>query len=881
MRNRISAAGASAPAVSLRPDRRGAVEHPYRTAFLLGAVLYVVCVIPFLIYHGGIFFYYGDYNVQQVPFYILAHRAVREGRLFWSPYVDLGGSMGGSFAFYLWGSPFFWITIPFPEAAVPYLLPFLMAAKYGTATLTGFALIRRGTKTDRAALIGALLYAFSGFQACNIVFQHFHDVVAFFPLYVLSFDDFLQKKKRIPFTLMTAFMVILNYYFFVGEVVFFLLYYAVRYVWADGIMQRKRDIAREVLSLLGFGALGLGAAAFFLVQSLEGVVGNTRVSNWISGYDWVRYPDPGTPLAILKSFFVAPDLIAKGTMFSSDAIKCGSVAAYLPCFGVSGAAAYFAAHRGKRNWKKRLSVVFLACAFIPLLNAMFSAFNSAYYARWFYLPVLLMASMTAESLEEADTSSWKIGAKIAIFGLWFFTLCGLIPKYEDGSWSFFSLPDNPEIFWMEILGTALTVPFMLYILFGQQMQEKLHALRRGAQAKDESSKEYAPVRRRHRPGRSGEKGRWSEEAGLPEVPEFQRYRPAALVLTAFCCALCTMTVMLNGTSLIARTGGTKWRWEMLDTRPALPDEKTFARVETDGTSTNYEMVWGYPTIHAFESTVTPSIQEFYDGIGIRRSVESELPWTRVGARQILSVRYELENLIISSDEKYSKRGGLPGYTSVETESPYYAIYENQHFIPMGFTFEHYVTESEYKTLDAGSTIADRLLVRDLILPDETAASLGLDIGENAEEAAKSIREDLQESGTETEAYPTLAHDDIADPGAMSIDELERESDRRAASACTSFVFDNGGFTAETADLDARNLVFFSVPYSRGWTAFLDGEKTEVIRADFGLMAVAVPEGVHHISFRYEPYGFRLAVLCSVLCAALICVIALIEKRKKR
>ena len=880
MRNRISAAGASAPAVSIRADRSGMVEHPYRTAFLLGAILYVVCVIPFLIYHGGIFFYYGDYNVQQVPFYILAHRAVREGRLFWSPYVDLGGSMGGSFAFYLWGSPFFWLTIPFPEAAVPYLLPFLMAAKYGTATLTGFALIRRGTKTDRAALIGALLYAFSGFQACNIVFQHFHDVVAFFPLYVITFDDFLQKKRRIPFTLMTAFMVILNYYFFVGEVVFFLLYYAVRYVWAEGSRRQKRGIVREILLLLGFGALGLGAAAFFLVQSLEGVAGNTRVSNWISGYDWVRYPDPGTPLAILKSFFVVPDLIAKGTMFSSDAIKCGSVAAYLPCFGVSGAAAYFAAHRGKKNWKKRLSVVFLACAFIPLFNAVFSAFNSAYYARWFYLPVLLMASMTAESLEEADTASWKIGAKITIFGLLFFTLCGLIPKYEDGSWSFFSLPDNPEIFWLEILGTALTVPFLLYILFGRQIQEKLSFLRRGAHVGHESSKGDMAEKRLHRPVRSGEKGRGSEAVESSKTSEWLRYRPAALVLTAFCCVLCTMTVMLNGTSLIARTGGTKWRWEMLDTRPSLPDDKTFARVETDGTSTNYEMVWGYPTIHAFESTVTPSIQEFYDGIGVRRSVESELPWTRIGARQILSVRYELENLIISSDEKYSGRGGLPGYTSVETDSPYYAIYENQHFIPMGFTFEHYVTESEYRTLDAGSTIADRLLVRDLILPDETAASLGLDIGENAEETAKSIRDELQESGTETDVFPTLAHDDIAEPGAMSIDELERESDRRAASACTSFAFDNGGFTADTADLDARNLVFFSVPYSRGWTAFLDGEKTEVLRADFGLMAVVVPEGIHHISFRYEPYGFHLAVLCSVFCAALICVIAVTAARKK-
>ena len=84
--------------------------------FFTGVLLYLIAVLPFIIYHGGYFFYYGDYNVQQVPFYILATRAVRNGMLFWNPKVDLGSSMGGSFAFYLWGSPFFWLACLFPPA---------------------------------------------------------------------------------------------------------------------------------------------------------------------------------------------------------------------------------------------------------------------------------------------------------------------------------------------------------------------------------------------------------------------------------------------------------------------------------------------------------------------------------------------------------------------------------------------------------------------------------------------------------------------------------------------------------------------------------------------------------------------------------------------
>ena len=52
--------------------------------FLMGFLMYVIAALPILIRHGGLFFYYGDYNVQQVPFYILAHRAVRSGHFLWN-----------------------------------------------------------------------------------------------------------------------------------------------------------------------------------------------------------------------------------------------------------------------------------------------------------------------------------------------------------------------------------------------------------------------------------------------------------------------------------------------------------------------------------------------------------------------------------------------------------------------------------------------------------------------------------------------------------------------------------------------------------------------------------------------------------------------------
>lgn len=330
----------------------------YIRLFCLGALLYLAAVLPFIIYRGGIFFYYGDYNVQQVPFYILAHRSVRNGTLFWNFNIDLGSSTGGSYAFYLWGSPFFWISCLFPEKCLPYLLPILMSMKYGTALCTSHAWLRRNLQTDRGALIGALLYSFSGFAACNIVFQHFHEAIAFFPLYLLMLDlahehfavapssvrsakgftagcssadrsaaeypsaicsaadhiadrkssaaDHIADRKRsvisgvLFFALATAGMSVVNYFFFYGQVLFLVLYYLLRYACSQSL----RCTIREILELVLSGILGLCLSAFFLIQVWDCVSGNSRLSDLLTGYRcWhIRNPQHRSPSSRQCSF---------------------------------------------------------------------------------------------------------------------------------------------------------------------------------------------------------------------------------------------------------------------------------------------------------------------------------------------------------------------------------------------------------------------------------------------------------------------------------------------------------------------------------------------------------------------------------------------------
>ena len=760
----------------------------YIMLFVGGALLYLAAVLPFLIYHGGIFFYYGDYNVQQVPFYILAHRAVRNGQFFWNPYIDLGSSMGGSLSFYLWGSPFFWLTIPFKESSVPYLLPFVMSLRYGTAMVTSYAWIRRQVRSDFRAVIGSFLYTFSGFQACNIVFQHFHDATAFFPLYLLTFDNAVQKHRTTGFTLMTAVMSIINYYFFFGQVIFILIYYIVRYCPS----REPGKIANEVFHLIISGALGLLLAAFFLVQSVSGISGNSRLDNYINGYGLFAYEEGKTPLAIVKALFMVPDIIAKPTLFSGEQVKNGSLAAYLPCFSMAGVIAYCRIFR--KSWKKRMIFVCGVIAFVPVFNSVFSAFNDSYYARWFYMPILIMAAMTAGVIQTGRKAELVSAAKVTLLITLCIMLSAFVPTLSKGRLKWMSICDNMDLLIIEIAATAVQLLILLFLIMA-----------------------------------------------LPGITPLRKFKkPVFLAATILCCFVTNVAVLYNGNSLIARTGGVKWRKQMLETRPELRDTSTFFRVETDGTSTNYEMVWGYPTIHCFESTVNPSIFTFYRKIGMIRSVESTLPVDRVGARSLLSTRYYIENSLVKPAETIEDKGGLVGYEQVDANNGY-RIFENNNYIPMGFTFDSYIRDDDYSAMKKGE-MTDRLLVKDIILTEEQCAKYG----------------------------KYMQEDDHAGEEVMSEEDFARHCRNRAACACSEFEFTTSGFRA-VSDIEKENLVFFSVPYDPGFTARVDGEEVVIEKVDGGLMAIPVPAGEHNIEFTYFPAGLKVCSIISMLTAAVIIV----------
>lgn len=79
-------------------------------------------------------------------------------------------------------------------------------------------------------------------------------------------------------------------------------------------------------------------------------------------------------------------------------------------------------------------------------------------------------------------------------------------------------------------------------------------------------------------------------------------------------------------------------------------------------------------------------------------------------------------------------------------------------------------------------------------------------------------------------------------------------------------------------------VFSDIWYPHGWTAYVDGQETPIIKANYVLRAIKVPAGNHTIEFKFRPKSFAtgntIALICSLLLFGLL-IFALVLIYRKR
>lgn len=67
----------------------------------------------------------------------------------------------------------------------------------------------------------------------------------------------------------------------------------------------------------------------------------------------------------------------------------------------------------------------------------------------------------------------------------------------------------------------------------------------------------------------------------------------------------------------------------------------------------------------------------------------------------------------------------------------------------------------------------------------------------------------------------------------------------------------------TVSNPSDGMLMVSIPYEDGWHAYVDGEESGILRADYGFMALRLTSGSHKITFKYQAPGLRIGILLSL------------------
>ena len=765
----------------------------FALCFFTAVLLFAPHCIVDAVAGGGYFHYAGDFNDQQINFYQYANAFVKQGGSFsWA--TDLGSGFVNAYSFYLLGSPFFWLSLWVPARLMPWMMVPLLCLKIAMAGAGGYLWARRWVRNEDWSVVAGCLYAFSGFTVYDIFFNHFLDVVALFPYLLASLDDAALDGKWGRFPVWVALNLVNNYFFFAGQAVFLILYFLCMLAARVYRVGPRRFAALAVETLLGcaMGCVLLIPAGLSLLQ-------NPRTIDPFSGYGYLLYSNPQQYGAILYSAFLMPDAPYFKDMFQEGVLKHTSMTAYLPLVGIVGGLAFC---RGRRSHPfTYILKACIVCAFVPVLNSAFYALNSSYYARWYYMPVLVLCGATAYVLGRPHLAgrqvprAWRLTALITLSAAAF----ALVPNAdEDGNFKLGVVDLQPR-FW-GIFGVSMLGVLLFWLLWrtARNRKEWPQIMLAGILA---FSFLYGSV-----------------HMSLTKYPQWK-----------------------TDSDLIAQTYDS-----VAEIEQTLPRD-TFYRIDAYGAHNNLGLWFDRSCLQFFNSTVAPSIMEFYPSVGVTRDVNSKPSVQNDGLRGLLSVRY----MLVARDSADDWNGeNLTGWTPCG-ETSAYLLYRNDNWVPMGFTYDYYITEDQFGSVPEEERA--RVLMRAVLLDEDQIERLdGL----------------LQPLPTE----------ELADRGDGRY--ATDCGDRRAAAAA-DFTATRTGFTAHTA-YDQEELVFFSVPYDDGFTATVNGQPAAIEKVDHGLMAVRVPAGAAEIVFTYHTPGLALSAGISLAgLAAYAVYIMLLYRRRKR
>ncbi len=736
----------------------------------------------------------------------------------------LGGSMIGMIAFYLASPLNLLLLLPL---SFPLLYSLLALLKIGLCGLTFMVFLRRRAWSS---LLFSTAYALSGFMAAYCFRLAWVDAMVLLPLVALGIRHIHEGKKPFLYILALGLSLSSQYYFGYMLCLFALLYFLYHlHQW------QWKTICRFALASLLAG----GLAAVMLVPvylTLEN-----------------GYPLFGNRLLSLDPVNTLQTLWSKVYTASISTVQLRGNAPnyYVGIPVLAFVALYFG--NSKISLSRRLrSLLFIALFAVSFWIAapyyIWQAFDAPnfYPARFSFLFSFVLAELGAESLQAMQRpNKWLLALlPVAFAGITIWQFFPLAVEY---------LASKTLLFDMAVC--ALTCLLLLALQRYPKTVLWLILL--------------------------------MQFSGL-FINSYYAYRRLSAVYTA---TASTYTEEVETTQAMVS------RIQEAD-NSLFRMEKDFRRNDND------PLLYGYRGVSHMSSDLDQTFMDFCKAVGLHQG-NYHLAY-RSGTTPVLDSLFGVKYLLRKQGVAFAPLPG--GYEPLWTDGDVTA-YENTYALPFAYLVpkqtlsltddNRFVNQNTLLSDLTGETVSVFAPVYDIARAfDGTWETYTFPVEANRQLYLYSFGTEYLLNGTEetdsrmngTILLPEAVEDTtytlcMTDPLGIHLAYFDLEAFQRAqailAAHAAQAESDTDSHLVITADVtDDFSQLLITLPYDKGWQAWVDGEKAETTSRYGALLAVDLTEGTHTVELRFVPSGLRAGAAVSAISLILLIAWMMVWKRRK-
>lgn len=709
-------------------------------------------------------------------------------RTYGLPRWSFNAGMGQSIFPNSLGVPFDWPLFALGSGWLAYGIGYIAAFKVILGGAIFYLYLRLLSPSVYVCMVGGLLYAFSGFMILGGSWYIFSTEAVYLALLLYAFERYLQQGVWWPFPLVIALIASSYSFDLYTHSVFFVFYGVLRY--HDSYGWHPQAMICFALKVVGLGLMGAGIASIFLFANVQEMLQSQRISGEASMVDFLQGH------AALSFADKGDNIAALMRAFSSNLNGVGNNYHGMnynymeaPLF-YSGLISLLLAPQVFLFLGRRQRILYGAVTLVFMMPVVFPYFRFAF---WLF------------SGDYYRVLSLFIALMVVLFALK--ALENIVASGQLNAWLLMGT--------LAVLLGALLYPYDLSGIYNKYLPSQKMAL--------------DPILK------------WVTAGFLCLYAllivgisrEKLRVPGATLLLVVLCAELAmTASMTVNGRPVVTaaefqeRVGYNDYSVDVIN--HLKKNDKSFYRIEKTYSSSpafeksfNDGMVQDYKGTSTYASFNQDSYLDFMDAVGLisERANRDGRRWIE-GLRKrrpILHTFASVKYILTKHPEEYINSG----YRTIVQAGDIFAM-QNIFTLPFGFTYDSYMSRSEFMRLT--------WLQKDIAL-------------------IKAVVLDPPLEAMAKEYLPPVFAGDFGE--SINVQEFQTDVQARQNYALEIVSFSQNEIKGKIT-LEKDRMLFFTIPFDKGWQASIDGTPAELQRVNIGFTGLMITPGMHTIELTYQP-----------------------------